>query len=316
MRRFDLAIGWLWEYDEDFVQQLEQKAQSRRLKNAGLSTFQIHDRNIDEVLDLVRHRRLDFGLYLDRAFDVDSRFEELGRMVLRRGGSIVNPYDKTIEAIDKATMHLEFIEAGLYVPFTIIISSYSERQEIGLTLEDLAHLGRPFIIKPANTTGGGIGVVTGAESLRDVIEARKELQEDKYLLQEKIIPRTIGTSFKEHRCWFRCFYVYDKVFLSWWDDLTHLYDIVTLREEHVYKLRPLRTIMRTIAQVSGLNFFSSEIALRQPTPYESSRFIVVDYVNDMCDMRSIDQAHDGLPNALRDNIVERLAFAVRKEGIP
>ena len=313
MEHFDLAIGWLWEYDEDFVRQFEGVAQERR----HLSTFQVHEYNIDEVLDRFRRRTLDFGLYLDRAFDVDSRFEELGRAVIRRGGSLVNSYDRTIEAIDKATMHLEFIEAGLFVPFTIIISPYSERPEVGLTLEDLAHLGRPFIIKPANTTGGGIGVVTGAETLLDVIETRKELQEDKYLLQEKIFPREIavsnGHAATMRRCWFRCFYVYGKVFLAWWDDKTHLYDTVTSHEEHVYKLRPLRTIMRTIAQVSGLNFFSSEIALRQPTPYELSRFIVVDYVNDMCDMRSIDQAHDGLPNALRDHIVERLALAAYKK---
>jgi hypothetical protein len=316
MEHFDLAVGWLWEYDEDFVRQLEEEAQEHR----GLSTFQVHEYNIDEVLDLFSRRKLNFGLYLDRAFDVDSRFEELGRAIMRRGGSLVNSYDQTIEAIDKATMHLEFIEAGLYVPFSIIISPYSERPEVGLTLEDLAHLDRPFIIKPANTTGGGIGVVTGAETLLDVIETRKELREDKYLLQEKIIPREVAAmeestqSPKIRRCWFRCFYVYGKVFLAWWDDRTHLYDMVTPQEEHVYKLRPLRAIMRTIARISGLNFFSSEIALRQPTPYEPSRFIVVDYVNDMCDMRSIDQAHDGLPNALRGHIVDRLAFAAYKNS--
>jgi hypothetical protein len=308
MKHFDLAIGWLWEYDENFVHRLEQEAQDRR----GLSTFQIREHNIEEVLDDVRRKKLHFGLYLDRAFDVDDRFSELGRILLRRGGSLVNSYDHTIEAIDKATMHLEFIQAGLFVPFTIIISPYSEHQEVGLTIEDLAHLGRPFIIKPANTTGGGIGVVTGAETLFDVIEARKELQEDKYLLQEKIIPRESEPSNeggRGHRCWFRCFYVYDKVLLAWWDDLTHFYDMVTPQQERAYKLRPLHNIMRTIARVSGLNFFSSEIALRQPTSYEPSSYVVVDYVNDMCDMRSVDEAADGVPNPLRDRIVERLALA-------
>jgi hypothetical protein len=308
MEYFDLAIGWLWEYDENFIHRLEHEAQDRR----GLSTFQIREHNIDEVLEFVRKKKLHFGLYLDRAFDVDKQFSELGQILLRHGGSLVNSYDHTIEAIDKATMHLEFIEAGLYVPFTIIISPYSERPEVGLTIEDLAHLGRPFIIKPANTTGGGVGVVTGAETLVDVIEARKELQEDKYLLQEKIIPREIEPSYeggRGRRCWFRCFYVYDKVLLAWWDDLSHLYEIVTPQQEHAYKLLPLRNIMRTIARVSGLNFFSSEIALRQPTSYEPSRFVVVDYVNDMCDMRSTDEAADGVPNPLRDRIVERLAFA-------
>lgn len=300
----DLAIGWLWEYDESFVLALEREAQARR----GLATFQVRGFNIEEVLERIRKRSLRFRLFLDRGFDTDPRFEQLGKMVLANGGAVVNSYERTIEAIDKATMHLEFLSAGLHVPFTIIISPFAERAEVGLTIEDLAHLGRPFIIKPANTTGGGIGVVTGAETLLDVIDARKEFGRDKYLLQEHIVPREISG----RRCWFRCFYVYGKVFLAWWDDLTHIYDIVTPDEEHFYKLRPLRRIMRTIARVSGLDFFSSEIALRQPSPYEASRFIVVDYVNDMCDMRSRSEALDGLPDSLRDGIISRLALEAKK----
>jgi hypothetical protein len=304
MERFDLAIGWLWEYDEDFVLTLEREAQDRR----NITTFQIHAYNIDEVLDRVRKRSLHFGLFLDRGFDVDERFEQLGKLLVHHGGSVVNSYERTIEAIDKATMHLQFITAGLHVPFTIIISPYSQRQEPGLSIEDLAHLGRPFIIKPANTTGGGIGVVLGAETLADVIQARKEFGEDKYLLQERIDPREING----RRCWFRCFYMYGKVFLAWWDDRTHIYDLVTGDEEHFYKLRSLRTIMRAIANVSGLNFFSSEIALRQSSPYEQSRFIVVDYVNDMCDMRSLMQGPDGLVPELRNGIISRIVLEAKK----
>ena len=300
----DLAIGWLWEYDESFVLALEREAQARR----GLATFQVRGFNIEEVFERIRKRSLRFRLFLDRGFDTDARFEQLGKMVLAHGGAVVNSYERTIEAIDKATMHLEFLSAGLHVPFTIIISPFAERAEVGLTIDDLAHLGRPFIIKPANTTGGGIGVVTGAETLLDVIEARKNFVKDKYLLQEFIVPREIAG----RRCWFRCFYVYGKVFLAWWDDLTHIYDLVTPDEEHFYKLPPLRRIMRTIARVSGLDFFSSEIALRQPSPYEQSRFIVVDYVNDMCDMRSRSEAVDGLPSALRDGIISRIALESKK----
>jgi hypothetical protein len=299
--QYDLIIGWTWEHDEDFIQALEDHAHAQ-----GLSTFQVREDNIDEVLHQHRHRRIEFSHYLDRAFDVDDRFERLGRLIQRRGGSVVNPYDQTIEAIDKATMHLEFMEAGLHVPFTIIVSPYKSQREVGLTPHDLAHLGRPFIIKPANTTGGGIGVVTGAETLLDVIEERKTFEEDKYLLQEKIIPRIVAG----RRAWFRCFYVYGKVFLTWWDDETHIYALLTPEEEHEHHLRPLRRVMRTIGRVSGLSFFSSEIALREGTPYEPSRFVVVDYVNDMCDMRTTEMAPDGVPVELRQNIIARLCRAM------
>lgn len=305
MKYYDIAFGWSWEFDHDFLTTLELQCQNRKL-----TTYHITPSNIDNALDLLRSRQIAFKLYLDRAFDVDERFEELGRIITRRRGTIVNDYDHTAFAIDKATMHLEFLKNGIYVPFTIIISPYTTAKEINLTVEDLAHLGSPFVIKPANTTGGSIGVVTGAETLKDVLDARMELEEDKYLLQEKIAPRII----KGRRCWFRCFYVFDKVFLSWWDDLTHVYELVSPADEHFYHLQPLRRIMKKIARISGLHFFSSEIALRESTPFEDSRFVVVDYVNDMCDMRTALQCEDGVPNALFERIVDRLALAAQKNA--
>jgi hypothetical protein len=305
LTHYDFAIGWVWEYDEAFVQHLEAESQNRR----GLTTYRITAQNIDDCLQLVRQNKLTFSVLLDRAFDADERFEELGRLLRkRRHCTLINDYDHTSFAIDKATMHLEFMQAGIYVPYSITISPFSLVKDINLTLDDLAHLGRPFIIKPANTTGGGLGVVTGAETLVDVLAARQELDQDKYLLQEKIIPRII----KGRRCWFRCFFVYGKVFLAWWDDQTHVYSFVTKDEEHYYKLSSLRGIMKKIAAVAKLNFFSSEIALRESTSYEPSRFVVVDYVNDMCDMRTEDIAHDGLPNGLEQRIVERLALCAEK----
>lgn len=298
MQHFDLAIGWLWEYDEQFVLDLERAAQAR-----GFTTFQIAEHNLDEVIERQRARKLDFGAYIDRGFDVDDRFERIGKTIERRGGRVLNQYARTIEAIDKATMHLEFMTAGLHVPFTIIVSPYSRRPDPGVRIEDLAHLGRPFIVKPANTTGGGIGVVMGAETLHDILAARQDLKEDKYLIQEKITPRNLDG----RRAWFRCFYACGTIFLSWWDDTTHLYGPVKHGEEQTYHLSTLRDIMCTIARVSGLHFFSSEIALREATSFEISQFVVVDYVNDMCDMRTTDIAADGLPNALYSGIVERLA---------
>jgi hypothetical protein len=87
---------------------------------------------------------------------------------------------------------------------------------------------------------------------------------------------------------------------------------VTTAEEHYYKLKALKRIMRSIAAISKLNFFSSEIALRTATSFEDSQFVVVDYVNDMCDMRTTNHAPDGIPNALFDRIVERLALTAAK----
>lgn len=93
-----------------------------------------------------------------------------------------------MRADDKATMHLELLSSGINVPFSIIISPYNHKREVELSLSDLAKLERPFIIKPANTIGGGVGVVMGAETLRDVIDASQRHRNDKYLMQETLKP--------------------------------------------------------------------------------------------------------------------------------
>ncbi len=51
-------------------------------------------------------------------------------------------------------MHLEFIANGLATPYTVILPSFESRPDPGISASDLAPLGKPFFIKPANTTGG------------------------------------------------------------------------------------------------------------------------------------------------------------------
>ncbi len=180
MEIFDLGIAFEWEYDDDFIGIME-----RTLHSAGLSTYIIKEHNVHEVTDEISNRKIAFNFYLDRASDVDEDFEELAKILTRRKCRIFNPYKNVEHAIDKASMHLEFITAGLNVPHSIIIPPHSEEEDIYISVEDLSILGRPFIIKPCYNTGGGIGVVTGAESLKEVLEERVFNSDDKYLAAGK-----------------------------------------------------------------------------------------------------------------------------------
>jgi hypothetical protein len=298
MKIYDLGIAFVWEYDDDFVFMLEDT-----LQRAGYSTFRIDYKNFPEVESLVTERKLGFRFYLDRAADVDSGFERLGKVISRRRTTILNPYKNVQLATDKASMHLEFITVGLEVPYSIIIPPHSEMENIFISVEDLAILGRPFIIKPCNTTGGGIGVVTGAETLKDVLEERILHSNDKYLLQEKIYPDTLNGK----RAWFRCFWSFGKVIPVWWDDQTHLYSLMTLGDISAYNLNKLIRITKIIAQLTGLDFFSTEIVL---TP--DKRFVVIDYVNDQCDMRIKSKHVDGVPDIVVKQIILNLLQAVKK----
>lgn len=299
MENFDLGIAFVWEYDDDFIFLLEDI-----LHKAGLTTFLIRYHNLADIHERIVKRKLSFNFYLDRAWDVDEDFEHLGSIINRRKTIILNPYKKALHAIDKASMHLEFITHGIDVPYSIIIPPHSEAEDILITVEELAILGRPFIIKPCNTTGGGVGVVTGAETLKEVIDERLRNTDDKYILQEKIYPKILNG----RRAWFRSFWAFGKAIPVWWDDQTHLYEELHREEVENYKLRKLFTITRNIAKVTGLDFFSTEIVLT-----ESGSFVVIDYVNDQCDMRLKSNHIDGVPDSVAYQIGYNLVKTIHKE---
>ena len=303
MKIFDLGIAYNWEYDVDFVSLIE-----KQLQNDGLSTYVIHEDNLSKVKSELLNKQLVFTCYLDRAWDVDERFEEIGKILQRRKTKIFNPYKKVLHAIDKASMHLEFITAGLNVPYSIIIPPHSQKKDIFLSVGDLAILGRPFIIKPCNTTGGGTGVVTGAESLKEVLAERVEYTNDKYLIQEKIYPDIIDGK----RTWFRCFWAYGKPIPVLWDDQTHIYEIISDELKKDINIRKLNQITRTINNLVDLDSFSIEVVLTK-----DKKFVVIDYMNDQCDMRLKSKHHDGVPDEIVNQIIINLSKAVKnyKKGI-
>lgn len=297
---YHLAAAWDWEHDREFIGILERQVHAHRLR-----FYSVSHHNTQETLRRLQRGELTFGAFLDRASDSDENFLPLARHLSRTPVRIINPPDRVQHAIDKATMHLEFLTKGLSVPYTIIISPYAKKREVELSLTDLARLGRPFIIKPANTTGGGTGVILGAETLKDVIESRQHHTNDKYLLQEKIVPAVL----RGRRGWFRVFGVAGAVLPCWWDDLTHVYHVITRTEVREHGLRPLLTITKKIQEVCRLDFFSTEIAYTH-----GGAFVVVDYVNDLCDMRLQSRHPDGVPDVVVEEIARRLVRVVRPQS--
>lgn len=294
---FDLAIAIDCDDDWDFVNLLESAAQ-----NLSLKTYIIWPENHNETYHQLSSQRLFFRFIYDRASDTTGDFMKIYDWVIKHGGASIEKWDIINWASDKATMHLEFIASGIQTPYTIILPPYEKEKKITLTIEDLACLGRSFIIKPANTTGGGIGVIDGAETLQDILEKRQEFQRDKYLLQEKVIPLEMDN----RRFWFRGFYTFGLIQCTWWNDLTHKYDIMYKEQIDSYNLATLYDLVGKIAQICKLNFFSTEIALDR-----NKQFMVVDYVNEICDMRLQSKHFDGVPDEIVQNIVFQIASFIR-----
>jgi hypothetical protein len=291
--RYDLALAYDWEYDLDFIRLVEESARGR-----GLTALAVPPAEAGPVLEAFRAGEIDFRVLLDRASGASPDFVALQALAAERGREVIESLGKVRWASDKATMHLEFLTAGIHIPHTVILPSFDTEPEFAPTTEDLAPLGVPFVVKPANTTGGSVGVVADAVGPADVLAARRTYPADKYLLQEKVVPET-GDG---RRHWFRGFYVLGEVHLTWWDDRTHVYAELGSDEAAARGLVAIYAIVRTIARVSRLRFFSTEIARDA-----SGRLLVVDYVNEICDMRLRSAHPDGVPDAVVARIAGRIA---------
>jgi hypothetical protein len=289
MSHYDLCLAWNWEYDADFVRLIEAACATR-----GMTFLQIMPETLDQTLAGLESGEITLTTLFDRASESDPLFQLLVDWAKKHKIFCINPQKQTVWSCDKATMHLEFISHGLYTPHTIILSSYIKHASIHPS--DLTPLGGSFAIKPA-CEGGGDGVILEATSWEQVLDARQQFPDEKYLLQAHITPCILDGC----PAWFRVLVCYGAIYPCWWDQRTHVYTRVTAEEKGRYSLRSLSEIPARIAQICNLHLFSTEIALT-----EDGTFLVVDYVNNPVDMRLQSKAVDGVPVAIVENIAARL----------
>jgi hypothetical protein len=287
---YDLCLAWNWEYDAGFVVLLEEACSSR-----GLKLLQVTPDSLPVVLEALPSGKTSFSSFLDRASESDPSFLPLVEWAAACQVRQINPHDKSDHAINKASMHLEFITAGIHTPHTIILPPQDKTPHIGPL--DFSPLGKSFIAKPAHG-GGGEGVVFEVSTFAQILAARQAFPHDYYLLQAHIVPAEAAG----RRAWFRVLYCAGKIYRFWWDMARPVYIPINEDEDREFGLAPLTEIVLTIARVCGLDLFSTEIAL---TP--GGVFVVVDYVNNPIDLRLQSAAHDGVPDQTVRDIAGRLA---------
>jgi hypothetical protein len=285
--QYDLCLPWYWEYDDVFVGMVE-----RACIEEGISLWQIKPDNLLESITALYKGITTFKTLLDRG-QGEPTFDPIPRWAKEYGARRINPVEVSAWSEDKATMHLEFISAGLHTPYTILLAPFLEQPV--LPHIDLAPLGENFVIKPSNG-GGGEGVIVGATRIEEILHARMEFPEQKYLIQAHVTPCTI----EDAPAWFRVFYANGETYPCWWDMDTHIYNIFEAEEEAQYGLNRLRDITKRIACICKLDWFSTEIALTD------EEFVVVDYVNDEIDTRVQSLALDGVPDEIINNIAKQL----------
>ncbi len=289
MDRYHLCVAWNWEYDAGFVAMLRTACQDR-----SLSLLEITPDNVATCCAALHSGQLAFSALLDRASDADPQFLPVVRLAQQHGALNVNPRDYARRAWDKAIMHLDFVSAGLPVPYAIILPPFNKHPEIDAP--DLTPLGPSFSIKPA-CRGGGEGVVNAAALMEEVQAARQEFPDDKYLLQAQVTPMRL----EPDEAWFRVIYCFQEVYACWWDVHTHVYRPLLPTEQTQYALAGLCELTAQVAAVCGLELFSTEVALTG-----EDGLLIVDYVNDPLDLRLQSQAVDGVPDIIVGAIARRL----------
>ena len=297
MEIFDLAIAYKWIYDKEFTSLIEQIFQKD-----GLKTFIIGEHNLYEISQRLKEKKLGFKAFFDRASDEDYNFVEITKILHRKKTHLFNPSHIVEKVIDKSIMHDVLQNAGIQVPYTVIIPPFEKRKTVSIPEKEFEKLGTPFIIKPAYYSGGGDSVNTNATTIADVINARMHYTDDSFLVQKKIYPKII----ENRRAWFRPFYAFGHTIPTWWDDQTHLYSIMTQNDIRKYRLQKILTITKKIAELSRLDYFTTEIAQDG-----KGEFFVIDYVNDQCDMRLQHHHYDGVPEEIVVKFIEHMRDKVK-----
>lgn len=301
LRIFDLAMTHSLDADDFFIHRVQQHCAER-----GLNFFLIEPLWVFPFLDHLQAESLRVRVLLNmhsEHHEPEDLFHRLVRQAALRGTHIIDPPDIALEAFNKAALHHRLQQAGIDVPYTLMVHRH-EMATVRFTPQQTHALGKPFVIKPSLGYGKK-GVILDATGPEDLQRSAALWTDERYLVQEKIVPRRILKS----PAYFRVFYVFGTTWCCWWDCYTDGYRLLTAEEMDEFQLRPLEHLARHIAQVSQMQFFSTEIAQT-----DSGRFVVIDYVNDQCHMltQSANPAI-GVPDELVAAIARRLVEAAEQK---
>ncbi len=294
MKQIDLCLSWYWEYDSDFVRMVEDACKSR-----GITLCQVKPDSLLQTIRKLQTQEIRPEVLFDRAND-DLRFDPIRKWAKDNSIYYINPPQVAFKAEQKDQFHATLIDNGINVPWTIILPSFLDQQLLDPV--DLSPLGTPFVAKPSYA-GGGTGVSLNLTTWDQVLQARIEVPDQRYLLQSLVQTQKIN----KRETWFRVYYCGGKIYPCWWATDTHIAAPVTAYEEARLGLDKLREITSVIARLSGLDLFSTEIAL---TP--DGKYIAVDYINDSIDLRAKSKAVDGVPDTVLQLIANALVELVEQ----
>jgi hypothetical protein len=296
----DLCVGWGPWPGEPFLEYI-----SRHASHRGLSFVLCTDDNVQQITRAVESGRRPIRVYLDTLAayeDASEPYYRLGYAAKDGGALVINDPDHAKIGVNKAVIHHHFARAHMPLPYSVVVRNWGP-SDFQLTAAERRRLGRPFIIKPARGYGSrGVSRLFSGTA-REIAKARRVDRGDDFLLQELVEPEWLGS----RRGWFRVYYVMGEAIPCWWDNRTEHSAPVSVEQFEHHGLKPLVESIYRIADLTHMNFFSTELAVVRKGGRR--RFLAIDYVNDPCDMTVQSQSHAGVPDAVVCHIAERIVDA-------
>src|SRR5438105_4348715 len=299
-RIYDLVMTHKLDSDDFFIHSIQ-----RHCAEAGLNFFLIEPHWVEAF-----HIYLQLGEIWPRVLlnmhsehhQPEEIYHRLVRLAAEKHCQVIDPPEVAQAVFNKARLHPQLVKAAVNVPATLIVAR-EQAAEFRLAEADAITLGSPFVIKPAMGYGRG-GLVMDATNEKDLVRSITSWPDTHYLLQRRIVPRQI----KGAPAYFRVYFVFGSVWCAWWNCYTDNYRLVSPQEATDLHLKPLEEMIRQIATLTGMNFFSSEMAQT-----ESGEFVLIDYVNDQCHMLSQSaNPRIGVPDELVAAIARRLIEATKE----
>jgi hypothetical protein len=295
-----------------------------------LSCALIHDGVVHEAIRRLETGRLHIGFHLDYHalwHIADDPYARLSLAVQDAGGRPVNAPARARTFTDKASAHAELQRRGLGVPPTVLVRPWladrplRERERQALRLDEP---GARVYIKPANGfRGKGVRRVerTDAAGLAAALAAARQYDpQDTYLVQREVCPPLLPCEDGRSRpAYWRLLHCLGEWLIFWWAPLAVLgpgqvsYRALTPAEMRRHRLQPVLQYARDLADLAGLDWFSTEVCLgdwpevsRHTVTGADGRerpVLAIDYVNDQCDVDPQSRWPGGPP----DHVVRRVA---------
>jgi hypothetical protein len=299
----------------------------------GLSCALIHDGIVHEAVRRLAAGELSIGFHLDyfALWHVpEDAYARLAQAVQDSGGRPVNAPARSRLFTDKAAAHLELARHGFGVPESIILRPWTADRRVTAGEWQRLRLDEPgasVYVKPANGYGGR-GVhkipVSTPDALREAIaSARNSERQDSYLVQREVrCARFRCEDGVTRPAYWRVLHCLGDFLVFWWNGEEAAsgrpaYREVTLNEVYRLELQPLYQAAEALADLCGLEWFSTEFCLSEGD--EPSRFmlrgadglnrplVVIDYVNDQCDVDVQSRCPGAPPDAIVAHLAERFA---------